>query len=50
MYTRLARFDIHANLASSTILGLKNYLSNYYALYKRLTRSRIRVKIASHAF
>ena len=27
--------------------GFKNYLNNYYAMYKRLTRSRISVELVS---
>ena len=32
------------------LLGFKNYLNNYYAMYKRLTRSRIRVEFQSPAY
>ena len=30
--------------------GFKNYLNNYYAMYKRLTHSGIRVELASPAY
>ena len=39
MYTRGTRIP--------RLLGFKNYLNNYYAIYKRLTRSRIGVELAS---
>ena len=29
------------------LLGLRDYINNYFAMYKRLTRSRICVEIAS---
>ena len=29
------------------LFGFWNYLNNYYVMYKRLTRSRIRVELAS---
>ena len=29
------------------ILGIRNYLKNYFAMYKRLTRSRIQVELTS---
>ena len=32
------------------LLGVKNYLNNYLVMYKRLTRSRIRVELASPAY
>ena len=32
------------------LLGFKNYLNNYYAMYTRLTRSRISVEFASPAY
>ena len=31
------------------LLGVINYLNNYFAMYKRLTHSRIRVELASNA-
>ena len=31
------------------LLGVSNYLNNYFAMYKGLTRSRIRVELASPA-
>ena len=31
------------------ILGIYDYLNNYFALYTRLTRSRIRVELESPA-
>ena len=31
-------------------LGVKNYLNNYFAMYKRPTRSRIRVELASPVY
>ena len=39
MYTRETRIP--------HLLGFKNYLNNYYAMYKHLTRSRISVELAS---
>ena len=32
------------------LLGVRNYLNNYFAMYKRLTHYRIRVKLASPAY
>ena len=32
------------------LLGVRNYLKNYFAMYKRLTRSRMRVEFASPAY
>ena len=32
------------------LLGVRNYLNNYAAMYKRLTRFRIRVELASPAY
>ena len=32
------------------LLGFKNYLNDYFSMYKRRTRSRIRVKDASDAY
>ena len=32
------------------LLGVKNYLNNYFVIYTRLTRSRIRVDLASPAY
>ena len=32
------------------LLGVKNYLNNYFTMYKRLTRFRIRVILASPAY
>ena len=29
------------------LLGVRNYLNNYFVMYTRLTRSRIRVELAS---
>ena len=29
------------------LLGVRNYLNNYFAMYKRLTHSCIRVELAS---
>ena len=31
------------------VLGVRNYLKNYFAIYKRLTLSRIRVELAAAA-
>ena len=31
------------------LLGVKNYLNNYFSMYKRLTRSCIHVELASLA-
>ena len=31
------------------LLGVRNYLNNYFAMYTRLTRSSIRVEFASPA-
>ena len=30
--------------------GVRNYLNNNFAMYTRLTRSRIRLEIASHVY
>ena len=32
------------------LLEVKNYLNHYYAMYKRLTRSGIRVELASRGY
>ena len=32
------------------LLGVENYLNNYFTMYKRLTRSSIRVEFASPAY
>ena len=32
------------------LLGIRNYLNNYFAMYKRLTHSRIRVVLTSPAY
>ena len=32
------------------LLGVSNYLNNYFAMYTHLTRSRIRVELASRTF
>ena len=32
---------------NTRLLGVTNYLNNYFAMYARLTRSRIRVVLAS---
>ena len=32
------------------LLGVRNYLNNYFAMYTRLTRSRIRVELAYPAY
>ena len=32
------------------LLGVRNYLNNYFAMYTRPTRSRIRVDYASPAY
>ena len=32
------------------LLGVKNYLNNDFAIYKRLTRFRLRTKLASPAY
>ena len=32
------------------LVGVRNYLTNYFTIYKRLTRSRIRVELASPAY
>ena len=32
------------------LLEFRNYLSNYFVMYKRLTRSLVRVELASPAF
>ena len=39
MYTRGTRIPRR--------LGFKNYLNNYYDMYKRLTRSRVSVELVS---
>ena len=48
MYTRLTRSHIHVGLGH--LLGVRNYLDNYFAMYKRLTRSRIYVELPSPAY
>ena len=32
------------------LLGVRNYLENYFAMYPRLTRSHIRVELASPTY
>ena len=32
------------------LLGVRNYLNNYFSLYKRVTRSRLHVELASAAY
>ena len=32
------------------LLAFRNYLNNYFAMYKRLTRSRICLELASRAY
>ena len=32
------------------LLGVRNYLKNYFAMYTRLTRSRIRLELASPTY
>ena len=49
MYKRLMRFPIHADsLPPSTLV--KNYENNYFAMYTRLTRYRLRLKLGSPAY
>ena len=45
MYKRLTRSRIHAELAPSPILGVKNYLNNYFIMYTRLKRFRIHAEV-----
>ena len=49
MYKRLTRARIRAEL-ESPLLGVRDYLKNYYFMKKRLTPSRIRVELASPAY
>ena len=49
MYKRLT-LPYTRGTRSPHILGFKNYLNNYYAMYKRLTCSRIRLEFASTAY
>ena len=32
------------------LLGVRNYLNNYFAMYRRLTRSHIRAELAFPAY
>ena len=50
MYKRLMLSRIHVELASPPLHGVMNYLNNYFVLYARLTPSRVRVELASHAY
>ena len=46
-------FDAFAYTHGSRIprpLGVRNYLNNSFTMYKRVTRSRIRVELASPAY
>ena len=49
MYTRLTRSCTRAELAFPAYRGVRNYLNYYFAIYKRLKRSRVRVERASPA-
>ena len=49
MYKRVTRSHYTRGNHIPRLLGVKNYLNNYFA-YKRLTRFRIRVKLASPAY
>ena len=44
------RAPVYAWNPHPRLLGVRNYFNNYFAMYKRLTYSRIRVKLASHAY
>ena len=46
MYTRVTR----SHIRMPSLLGVSIYLNNYFAMYKHLTRSRIRVELASPAY
>ena len=48
-YARLMRSRIHVEHIPR-LFGVKKYLNNYFARYKRLTRSRIYVELASPAY
>ena len=50
MYTPLTHSRISVELASPRLLEVRNSLKNYIAMYKRLVRSRIRVKLALPAY
>ena len=48
MYTRLAR-PYTRGPRIPHLFGFRNYLNNHFAMYKRLTRSRIHVEITTPA-
>ena len=50
MYTRLSRFPHTRGTRIPRLLNVRNYLKNYFAMYKRLTRTRIRVELTSSAY
>ena len=49
MYTRLMILYTRGTRIPR-LLKVKNYSNNYFAIYPRLTRSRIRVELATPAY
>ena len=41
MYNHLTRFSLRIPL----LIGVQNYLNNYFSMYARMTRFRIRVEL-----
>ena len=50
MYTSFTRFPYTRGTRVYPLLGVRTYLNNYFAMYTRLTRSRIRVELAYPAY
>ena len=50
MYTSLTRPKYKRGPRIPHLLGFKNYLNNYYAMYKRLMRSRVRADLTSPTY
>ena len=49
MCARLTRLHVHGPCIPH-LLGVKNYLNNYFAIYMRLTHYRIRAELGSPAY
>ena len=49
-YKRLDQLPYTRGTRIPPLLGFKNYLNNYVTIYRRLTRSLIRVEVASPAY
>ena len=48
--TRIARLTYKRGTRIPRLRGVRNYLNNYFTIYKRLTRSRIREELASPTY